>query len=87
MTTKPNKRGDRESISKRIKNNDSKDDPKSWKQSGSTYICIYIYRLEIRIEKMEEMFNKDLEEVKQSQSIVNDAILTSKALWREPTVE
>ena len=31
------KRGrDRESTRKRIKNNDSKDDPKSWKQNGVT---------------------------------------------------
>ena len=36
MPTKPNKRGDRESISKRIKNNDSKDDQKSKKQNGVT---------------------------------------------------
>ena len=45
--------------------------------------------LERRIEKMQEMFNKDLEEIKKSQSIMNNAIimLRSKALWREPTVE
>ena len=37
MPTKPNKRGgDRESTWKRIQNNDSKDDPKSWKQNGVT---------------------------------------------------
>ena len=29
---------------------------------------------EIRIEKMQEMFNKDLEEIKKSQSIINNAI-------------
>ena len=44
-------------------------------------------RLETRIEKMQEMFNKDLEEIKQSQLIMNDAITRSKALWKEPTVE
>ena len=38
MPTKWNKRGgDRESTWKRIQNNDSKDDPKSWKQNGVTY--------------------------------------------------
>ena len=30
--------------------------------------------LETRIEKMQEMFNKDLEETKKSQSIMNNAI-------------
>ena len=30
--------------------------------------------LEIRTEKMQEMFNKDLEEIKKSQSIMNNAI-------------
>ena len=34
--TKPNKRGDRESTWKIIQNNDSKYDPKSWKQNGVT---------------------------------------------------
>ena len=33
-----------------------------------------IYSLETRIEKMQEMFNKDLEEIKNSQSIMNNAI-------------
>ena len=31
-------------------------------------------RLKTRIEKMQEMFNKDLEEIKKSQSIMNNAI-------------
>ena len=31
-------------------------------------------RLETRIEKMQEMFNKDLEEIKKSQYIMNNAI-------------
>ena len=30
--------------------------------------------LDIRIQKMQEMFNKDLEEIKKSQSIMNNAI-------------
>ena len=56
MPTKPNKRGgDRESTWKKIQNNDSKNDSKSWKQNG------VIDSLETRIEKMQEMFNKDLE--------------------------
>ena len=62
MPTKPNERGgDRESTWKRIQNNNSKDDPKSWKQNGVTD------RLETRIENMQEMFNKDLEEILKSQ--------------------
>ena len=53
----PNKRGDRESTWKIIQNNDSKNDPKSWKQNEVTD------SLETRIEKMQEKFNKDLEEI------------------------
>ena len=39
------------------------------------------------MEKMQEMFNKDLEEIKKCQSIMNNAITEIKTLWREPTVE
>ena len=61
MPTKPNKRGgDRESTWKIIQNNDSKNDPKSWKQNEVTD------SLETRIEKMQESFNKDLKEIKES---------------------
>ena len=35
---------------------------------------LQINSLEIRIEKMQEKFNKDLEEIKKSQSIMNNAI-------------
>ena len=48
---------------------------------------LQINSLEIRIEKMQEMFNKDLEEIEKSQSIMNNAKLRSEALWRELTVE
>ena len=34
--------------------------------------------LETRIKKMQEMFNKDLEEIKKSQSIMNNAITEIK---------
>ena len=47
---------------------------------------LQINRLETRIEKMQEMFNKDLEEIKNSQSIMISAITEIKS-WREPTVE
>ena len=67
MPTKPNARGgDRESTWKRIQNNDSTNDPKSWKKNGFTD--------KTRIEKIQEMFNKDLEEIKKSQSIMNNTI-------------
>ena len=47
-----------------------------------------INSLETRIEKMQERFNKDLEEIKRSQSILNTAINEiKKTLWRESTVE
>ena len=48
---------------------------------------LHINRLETRIEKMQEMSNKDLKEIKKSQSIKNSAITEIKALWREPTLE
>ena len=60
--------GDRESTWKRIQNN-SKDDPKSWKQNGVTDKYT-----EDKYEKMQEMFNKDLEKIKKSQYTVNNAI-------------
>ena len=39
------------------------------------------------IEKMQERFNKDLEEIKKSQYIMNNAINEIKTLWREQIVE
>ena len=33
------------------------------------------------------MFNKDLEEIKKSQSITNNVINEIKTIWRAPTVE
>ena len=69
MPTQPNKRGgDREStkqefriiIVKMIQNLENK-------------MELQINRLETRIEKMQEMFNKDLEETKKSQWIMNNA--------------
>ena len=48
---------------------------------------LQINRLETRIEKMQEMFKKDLEEIKKHQLKMNNAIKEIKTLWREPTVE
>ena len=50
---------------------------------------LQVNSLETRTEKMQEMFNKDLEEIKKSQYIMNNAIneIKKKTLWREPTVE
>ena len=39
-----------------------------------TKMELQINSLETRIEKMQEKFNKDLEEIKKSQSIMNNAI-------------
>ena len=41
---------------------------------------LQINRLETRIEKIEEMFNKDLEEIKKSQSMMNNAITEIKSM-------
>ena len=43
--------------------------------------------LEIRTERMQEMFSKDLEEIKKSQSIMNNAISETKNTLEGPTVE
>ena len=48
---------------------------------------LQINSLETGTEKMQEMFNKDLEEIKKSQYIMNNVINDIKTLWREPTVE
>ena len=47
---------------------------------------LWINRLETRIEKMQKMFNKDLEEMKKSPYIMNNSIMEIKSLWREPAV-
>ena len=46
---------------------------------------LQISSLKTRIENMQEMFKKDLEEIKKSQYIMSSKI--KKTLWREPTVE
>ena len=43
-----------------------------------------INRLETRIEKMQEMFNKDLEEIKKSPSIMNNPITEIKSTLEGP---
>ena len=43
---------------------------------------LQINSLETRIEKMPEKFNKDLEEIKKSQSIMNNAITKIKSTMR-----
>ena len=48
---------------------------------------LQINKLETRTEKKQEMFNKDLEEIKKSRSIMNNAINEIKTLWREQIVE
>ena len=46
-----------------------------------------INSLETRIEKKQESFNKDLEEIKKSQYIMNNAINEIKTLWGQQIVE
>ena len=48
---------------------------------------LQINSLETRIEKVQEKFNKDLEEIKKSQSIINNAINDIKLSGGEPIVE
>ena len=44
---------------------------------------LQINSLETRIEKMKEMFNKDLEEIKKHQSIINNVITKIKSTLEE----
>ena len=48
---------------------------------------LQINRLETRTEKMREMFKKDLEEIKKSQSIMNNTINEINSTWKKPTIE
>ena len=51
---------------------------------------LQINSLETKIEKMQEKFNKDLEEIIKSQYTMNNAIneiKKKKTLWREQIVE
>ena len=48
---------------------------------------LQINRLETKIQKMPDMFNKDLEEIKKSQSIRNNAITEIKSTLEGPTGE
>ena len=81
MPTKPNKRG-------RVRESDEECQIMVMKmiQNLENKMELQINSLETRIEKMQEMFNKDLEEIK-SQYIMNNVINEIKTLWREPTVE
>ena len=47
---------------KRTQNNDGEDDPGSWE------------RMEAKIEKMQEMFTKDLQELKSKHTEMNDTL-------------
>ena len=46
-----------------------------------------INSLETRIENMQERFNKDLEEIKKGQYIMNNAMNEIKTLWMQQIVE
>ena len=48
---------------------------------------LQINRLETKIEKVQEMFNKDLEEIKKSQLKMNNAINEIKNTLEGPKVE
>ena len=48
---------------------------------------LQINRVETRIENMQESFNKDLEEIKKSQSIMNNAIAELKSTLEGTNVE
>ena len=49
-------------------------------QNLENKVELQINRLETRIEKMQEMFHKDLEEIKKSQSIMNNVITEIKSI-------
>ena len=47
-------------------------------QNVESKMELQIKILETKVEKMQEMFNKDLKEIKKSQSIMNNAIIEIK---------
>ena len=69
MHTKPNKRGDESLPEKEFRIMIEKMTPKL-----ENKMELQINRLETRIEKMQERFNKDLKEIKKSQYIMNNAM-------------
>ena len=74
MPTKPNKRGgDRQSTEKRFRIMIV-----TMIQNLENTVELQKNSLETRIEKMQEIFNKDLEEIKKSQAIMNNAITEIK---------
>ena len=56
-------------------------------QNHENKMELQINILETRIEKMQERFNKDLEEIKKSQYIMTNATNEIKTLWRQKIVE
>ena len=44
---------------------------------------LQINRPKTRTQKMQKIFNKNIEEIKKSQSIMNSTIIEIKTLWRE----
>ena len=56
-------------------------------QNLENKVELQINSLETRIKNMKESFNKDLEEIKKSQYIMNNAISEIKKLRRDPIVE
>ena len=65
--------GGRQYTRKTIQSNDNKedkDDPKSWKYNKME--IKWINKLEAQIEKIQQMFNKDPEEIKNTQFAINN---------------
>ena len=58
-------------------------------QNRENKIKLQINSLETRIEKMQENLNKDLEEIKKSQSIMNNAFESALMRWMklEPIIQ
>ena len=48
---------------------------------------LQIHTLETRIQNIQEMFNKDVEEIKKNQTIINNVITKIKNTLGETTVE
>ena len=56
-------------------------------QNFENKMVLQINCLETRIEKMQEKYNKDLEQIKEKQSIINNAVAEIKSTLRGPIVE
>ena len=80
MPTKPNKRGGDRNLTEK----DFRIMIVRMIQNLENKMELQINSLETKIEKMQEMFNKDIEEIKRSPSIMSNSITEIKSTLKGP---